>query len=128
MPNKDPFVDGKHIARKHGMEAVVARGREALEPKEVMRLEDLRKLMDSKPGRIEVRKELAARVATIVDRGFQWLDVNGDAHFAKGTGPLKYLGVYSGLLARLLDNWPDPIEGARDVTALLQGQNEDDGD
>ena len=118
-------MDGKHIAEKHGIFAIEARGRTALDPAEVGRLEDLRELLASQPGRMQVRQELAARVVIIVERGFQWLEANGDAHFAKGTGPLKYLGVYSGLLARLLDNWPNPIEGARDVTELMQGGEDD---
>ena len=104
-------------SRKHGMKAVEARGREALDPAEVQRLEDLRELLATEPGRMEVRGELAARVAIIVERGFQWLGVNGEEHFAKGTGPLKYLGVYSGLLARLLDNWPE-LDGGERVIEL----------
>jgi len=102
---------------KHGMGAVAARGRDALDPAEVQRLEDLRELLATEPGRIEVRQELAARVAIIVERGFQWLGANGEEHFAKGTGPLKYLGVYSGLLARLLDSWPE-LDGGERVIEL----------
>ena len=99
------------------MGAVAARGRDALDPAEVQRLEDLRELLATEPGRMEVRQELAARVAIIVERGLQWLGVHGEEHFAKGTGPLKYLGVYSGLLARLLDNWPE-LDGGERVIEL----------
>ena len=126
MPNKDPFTaDGRSISEKHGMFALADRGRAALDPAEVQRLDELRELMVTQPGRLKVRQELAARVALIVDRGSAWLDSSSEEHYAKGTGPLKYLGVYSGLLARLLDNWPNPIEGARDVTELVRGSEDD---
>lgn len=116
--------DGRKAGQKgntHGMFALRDRGRAALEPSEIASLDELRDLLATHPGRVEVRTELAARTMMIVDKGYQY--VEGE-HFTKGGGPLRYLAVYSNLLARLLDNWPDPIEGARDVTELMKGSDD----
>jgi len=118
---RDPVEDGRkagQTSKTHGMEALAARGRAALDPAEVASLDELRDLLNTHPGRIEVRTELAARTMMIVEKGYQHVE---GKHFTEGGGPLRYLAVYSNLLARLLDSWPDPIEGAKDVTELMHG-------
>lgn len=91
---------------KHGM-----RTREVNE--EFIRL---RALLDSHPGRVEARKDLAAIVMLIVLRGQAYLATEeGAKHYSQGGGPLSYLGTYMALLERLLKGWPQAIDEAIDV-------------
>ena len=108
----------------HGLHTIERRGREALNPAEVQSIGELRAMLDTPPGRIEVRKELTARIALIVARGVHYLEQDGIEHFQKGTGPLKYIAIYAGLLQRLLDKWPDPLGEAIDVSEVLEQAQE----
>ena len=115
---------GNTNGETHGLHTIERRGREALNPAEVQSIGELRAMLDTPPGRIEVRKELTARIALIVARGVRYLEQDGIEHFQKGTGPLKYIAVYAGLLQRLLDKWPDPLDEAINVSIVLERAQE----
>ena len=107
---------------KHGIIAAERGGPEALmrvDPKLVKRLSELRLLVDTEPGRREIRLELAARLALIMELGTAEISrviERGDDVF--DTPVLgRYLSFANGL-HRMLRDWPDPIEEAQFVEEM----------
>ena len=79
----------------------------------------LRELVATQPGRIQLREDLTVALARLVAQGYAYLETEqGVVHKLNGDGPLKYLGWTSNLLARLLRDWPSPIDEALRVGEL----------
>ena len=82
-------------------------------------IQELRVLVASKPGRLELREELTAQLIKLVLGGYAYLETErGLMHKIDGKGPMLYLGWASNLLARLLKEWPSPIDTALHVAEL----------
>ena len=90
-----------------------------IDPKLVKRLGELRALLDTAPGRREVRVELGARLALICELGIaeigRQMEQEGDLFDA---AVIKRLATYTNSLSRLLEHWPDPVSEAINVKEL----------
>lgn len=89
------------------------------------RIAEWSRLLETEQGRTEIRRELTASVLWVVvalvsemkrreAAGENWTD----------GGPIKSLGTYANTLERLLRTWPDPADGAIDVTAVIEEARE----
>lgn len=103
-----PAPKGSANALKHGVFAENLTTIERLQPEKINRLVELRQLVKTEPGRLEIREELTARMALIVDLGFSHLaqqQAEGDDIFA--TAVLKRLQGYVAETRRLLDSFEE---------------------
>ena len=106
----------------HGMKLAEGGERSLIhfDPKLVKRLDELRVLMDTEPGRRDLRVELGARVALIVELGIaeigRQMEQQGSDLF--DTSVIHKLGTYVNTLSRMLRDWPSPIDDAIQVTEL----------
>lgn len=129
MPNKHPFTeDGTPIALKHGIVALEARGESALAPAEVESLRELREMVRTHPGRQEVREEIVARLVIIARKVFNDMEQLAESPKWWEAGVVRRGGTYLAELRRWLDTFPTTDGRPKDVTALLQGEDQDDGD
>ena len=115
-------------ARKHGIRALELSGPDSLEvePEKVAALHELREMVRSEPGRRDLREELTARVALIVEMGFgeliKWTD-QGRPLFQSPV--IKRASTWVAELRRLLDSFPMDYDD-RDITDILSGNHEQD--
>lgn len=116
----------RQAARKHGIRAFETRGEDALLPAQITRLAELRLQLRDAPGRMELRQELTARMALIVEIGF--------AHIAEQRargediwegGIIKRYGTYAAELRRLLDSFGDKPEQGSAADEILEAMNHD---
>lgn len=127
MPDKQPFrEDGKSIAEKHGVFAVEARGESALAPAEVESLRELREMVRTHPGRQEIREEIVARLVIITRKVFRDMERLAESPKWWEAGVVRRGGTYLAELRRWLDTFPTTDGRPKDVTALLQGEDEGD--
>lgn len=112
---------------KHGMR-LAAGGEYSLihvDPRLVKRLGELRELLATEPGRLDVRLELISRYAIIVELGMaevgRAID-RGDDLF--DTPVIAKLATYMNALQSAIDKFPDPLDEAIDVEAVLTSARE----
>ncbi|MCI0398228.1 MAG: hypothetical protein L0322_25310 [Chloroflexi bacterium] len=97
----------QQAAVKHGIHAFEARGPLALDDGRLSRLAELRQMVRSHPGRMELREELTARTALIVDLAMSELITTHEAGKSIWESPvIKRAGTYLAELRRLLDSFP----------------------
>lgn len=111
--------------KKHGQFALEASGLESLDPQGITRLTELRALMETAPGRLEVRVELAARFALLLEMGFEHMRrqaENGEDIW--DAGPIKHMSTYANTLTRLMNTHPQAIDEAIDVTEMVKEAKE----
>lgn len=118
--NQTSFEKGHTAAEKHGIHTFEARGVTALEPGRLSRLAELRQLVKSQPGRLELREELTARCALIVDIAMSELVKTHEAGDSIWDSPvIKRAGTYLAEMRRLLDSFP-PDDADNDVTDQIR--------
>jgi hypothetical protein len=112
----------QQASRTHGMYALENRGEAALDPEGRTRLQELRELFESEPGRVEYRKELAAHIALMLELGFSSVRETAErgGNIWKSS-PVGRMGTYLNSLIRLIDGWPKDKGELIDVTELLRG-------
>lgn len=98
----------QQAARTHGIHAFERRGADALDPLRVGRLAELRSMVEDAPGRMELRRELTARMALIAEIGFAHLREQAEqgADIWDG-GIIRRLSTYVAETRRLLDTFSD---------------------
>ena len=101
-------------SRSHGFYAFRDRGEAGLiDPKEVSKLSELRAMVKSDSGRIELKRELAARLGLLAEIGFRSLhDRYGGQQARKSSAGnmwddpvIKRLATYLNLYVRVLDSF-----------------------
>jgi len=110
----------RQAARTHGLRAFEARGERSLEPGQVNRLQELREMVRDRPGREDLRRELLARTALLVEIGFAHLRQEAEAGAdIWGSNVVKRLGTYLAESRRLLDSFRDetPRGSSADIIA-----------
>ena len=117
--HEDQVVHGMDALNKGGPEAIMR-----IDPKMVARLSELRDMMNTEPGRREIRLEVGARLALIVELGMAEL---GRAIQEPGidlfdTAVMGRIGGYINSLNRLLLRWPSPVKEAIDVNELARAK------
>ncbi len=126
---KNTFQEGNQAAVKHGIYSFQNRGDKSLNPQRVGRLAELRELVQTQPGRQELREELAARCALIVDLAMADLvKTHNDGHSIWTSPVIKRMGTFMAELRRVLDTFPaDEVEGtAAEIITQAIKQNERD--
>lgn len=101
----------------HGMYAFEERGQAALDPTKISRLAELRSMVKTQGGRRELKLELLARTALLVEIGFERLrQQNEEGKSIWEGGVISRLGSYMALVHRLVDSTPneDPREVVSD--------------
>ena len=94
-------------SKSHGIHAFVSRGDDSLRPKDVSRLAELRKMVKSDAGRMDLREELLSRMFLIVELGYFHLEQEAQAgKDIWATDVIKRMGTYAAECRRLLDSWP----------------------
>jgi hypothetical protein len=107
----------------HGIYAFEARGPDALAPEKISRLAELRALAATESGRLDLRKELTARLGLLVEMGFS--QMRKDAEAGKdifSSSVIKSFGVFANTFLRSLDNWPKDAEKPKDILEALRGE------
>ena len=109
---------------RHGMIATARGGPGSLmqiDPKLVKRLDELRLLLDTAPGRREVRVELGARLALMCELGIaevgRQMELEGDLFDASVVAKLN---TWMNSLLKLLDKWPSPVDEAIHVEEMAK--------
>ena len=106
---------GGEATRDHGVYAVASRGKEALRgPAEKGRYQELKELVRTYPGRVELKEELATLAMMIVELGASSLR---ETHNKGGSvfddkAILKALSPYMNVALKALDSLPDDKERA----------------
>lgn len=108
-------------ARSHGTHSFQQRGEVSLKPHQVNRLAELRQMVIDAPGRTELRQELTARTALLVDLGFAYLmeQVEAGEDIWQG-GIIRRLATYIGESRRLLDSFDDNAPRGDAVTLIQE--------
>ena len=95
------------MTKTHGMRGLEISGPKSLDSAKYDRLSDLRRIVATHPGRQELRQELAARVALLVEIGFHELVKTHEDGKSIWESPV--IGRYSTYLAelrRVLETFP----------------------
>lgn len=112
---KGRLLPGSENARKHGLSSFERHGDKSLiDPKEINALAELRLLVKTVPGRLDIREELTARVALLTSIGFSSLferygnpELPARLRVKMWEDPvMKRLATYAALLDRLLRGFP----------------------
>lgn len=127
---KQLFQNGNKAARKHGIRALEDAGPKSLEPQQVGRLQELRQLVRTHPGRMELRIELTARAALIVDLAMSELTRHADSgESIFDSMVIKRGGTWFAELRRLLADFPedssDHAELAHIYTVIQEAEDND---
>lgn len=115
------FTQGHKQNIKHGIDSFAAHGDGRLQARQITRLSELRQLVESEPGRMDLRKELTARTMLIVELGYAHLRQQaekGEDIWAGGV--IRRLASYIAETRRLLDSFPG--EGRYIDTELIKIQ------
>lgn len=96
----------QQASRKHGIHAFESRGERALAPAEVARLQELRNLVRTAPGRREIREEIVARLVVIARKVFNDMEQMAGSEEWWESGVVKRGGTYLAELRRWLDTFP----------------------
>lgn len=102
------LVQRQQASSKHLVHSFERRGTEALDPQRINRLDELRQMLSDAPGRVALRRELAARMILISEMGFAHLKQqaeNGENFWESGV--IRRLGSYVAESRRLLDSFED---------------------
>ena len=112
----------QEAARNHGVYAVRDRGDQAVvDPKQIARLADLRRMAKSHDGRQELKEELLSRVVLICDLGFSELHKTVESGKSIWETPsIKRLATYLAEARRLLDSFPKGDEKVVDAVTVLE--------
>jgi hypothetical protein len=107
----------------HRVNAFEARGEAALAPTQKEYLAELREMVRTQPGRLEIREELAAALMLICQLGFSHMRENAE----KGqdiweSGVIGRLATYINALRMLLDNWPEDDKGRQNIIDIMKGK------
>ena len=104
---KEAQRKGGEAGRKHGIDAMIARGSESLPRKKRSRYAELRELAESNPGREEYRIELLAHLMMLLDLGWSELIKIADDGGNVYTSPVvARMGTFVNTTVRLLDSFP----------------------
>jgi hypothetical protein len=116
----------QQASRKHGEYAFRRRGDDALEPSQISALSELRELVETNPGRLELRKELTARMALICEIGFSYLrEQVEDGEDIWAGGIINRLSTYVAETRRLLDSFSDDTPKGSAVEIIAQAMTND---
>lgn len=121
------FTAGNTAARKHGIDALIERGPSTVEPGRVGRLAELRQLVRTHPGRMELREEMAVRCAMICDIAFSEIVVarrEGQPIF--DTPVMKRAATWFAELRRTLDGFPAEGESGTAADIIRQAMGDED--
>lgn len=113
----------RNAPRTHGIYAFRDNGPEALDASKVGSLQELRELVSTQPGRMELRQEMAARVALICYLAYgEMVEVADEKGKSIFDAPVtKRAGTWFAELRRLLDAWPDDDDSANVLEGLQNG-------
>ena len=114
-------------AKRHGIRQFEDRGPARLtDPAQIERFAELKRMVKSEPGRIELRQELAARAALLVDLGFSELIRTNEAGKSIWNTPtIKRMGTYMAELRRLLDSFPADDELTASADKIIEMMHND---
>jgi hypothetical protein len=98
----------RQAARTHGIHALRRRGPDALEPEKIGSLAELRQLLRTHPGRLELMEEQAARLGLICEMAFAELaEARARGESIWEGAIIKRAGTYFAEYRRLLTSLPD---------------------
>ena len=102
------FKDGNRASITHGTRSLENSGPSRLSPENISRLSELRDMVKSDSGRMDIRRELTARMALICDLGFSHLSQQQQdgANIWDG-GIIRRLATYTAETRRLLDSFQE---------------------
>ena len=120
MASEAQIEQRQQAARTHGMYALRDRGEDAMTPNQRSRLQELKELFSSEPGRVEYRRELAAFCALLVEVGMGNIREGVESGLnVWEMSPTKNIAVFMNSLIRLLDNWPKESKPPENIGALV---------
>ena len=94
--------------RTHGIYAFQDRGEESLEPANIGRLAELRRLVKTYRGRQELRQELFARTMLICDIAYGELRTTSEQGISIMENPvIRIASTWYALANRILDSFPE---------------------
>jgi len=114
--NSTSFQNGNQAAKKHGLDAVLRRGLEAMDEQQMGHFAAIRRQMDKYPDRLELRKDGATWAYWLAEaffyRGLQELAEGVDLLDAKAP---KRTGYYIGVHDRINADLPDEDSSAHQL-------------
>lgn len=110
-------------ARKHGIDGFQMRGELSLAPEQVDRLTELRDLVKTHEGRLDLRREMVARLTLITDIAFaemtKWKEDNPDKSLFDSP-VAKRASTWFAEARRQLEAFPSDGD-VIDITEMLKG-------
>jgi len=113
-------------SRTHGIYSLRDSGPKTLDPVQIERYSELKQLVKTHPGRIELREELAARAALLVDLGFsELIKTASDGQSVWDSPVIRRMGTYMAELRRILDSFPanDNQQSANEIIQELMAND-----
>lgn len=116
----------QQAARKHGAYAFQSSGEASLAPEGRSRLAEIRELVRTQPGNLQLRQELAARTVMLAELGLAHLEerygqAEGDERFKLWSDPiLARLGTFIAEARRQLETLPTD-KGRKTLNEVMNG-------
>lgn len=117
---KPGFQVGNELAKKHGISAVEARGISAMDENRMGFFASLRKQVETHPGRLELRHDLAAMAVLLAELFFAQAEKDAQEGINIVDSPSgKRLGYHIALADRILASIPEDEGGPTNITDAL---------
>lgn len=122
-PKRTTFKSGNKAAEKHGIRAIEERGVTAMGEHRMGFFASLRKQVESQPGRLDLRHDLAAMAVLLAKLFFS----QATQDVKKGTNIVdspsgKRVGYHIALADRILSTIPDDDDGPANITEALSNE------